>query len=329
MSKPLLFIVAFFLAVFLYPKATFAEIATVRDWIGLFQAGAGYAKTDTFPGCPGINPFEPLDIDCWVYTSSINPVCDRTPGPVPRLDRQADPCTFNNLNPTPILNEPYVFRLFAYDAETIEGLIAESNQITYNGGSVSPPAPSANGRLYHVTGDLTIDNDIEVNIPGAIFVDGNLYINTDLLALPSSGGTSNPKAGIVFIVKGTIYIKRDVEKVNAFLIAHGKDASYEDDMGEDKIACLQRTHDIIPFCSAWNPVNSICEDDLVDIINQEYLTINGSVISLNSCLTPQFVRKKTDISGNIPAETINYDPKYLIIMKDIFSRDLKIWREIQ
>lgn len=57
------------------------------------------------------------------------------------------------------------------------------------------------------------------------------------------------------------------------------------------------------------------------------LVINGSVISLSSNYPPKFVRDRGDNSQ--PSEIINYQPKYLVILKDIFSKDLTIWREIK
>ncbi len=295
----------------LYPKFAFAEIATVRDWIGIFPDKLDdYRKTATLTSTPSAS-FP--DDHAWAYTSS----CTQTPGTVPQLSRNGTPvpCTFT-LNPAPIPDNCYMFRLFANDGSYSgnDAVIAEKRVCA--GTDTSPPPPAPVGKLYHIKGDLTVNSNITVNKTGAIFVDGNLYINTDLT-------NTNPKTGIVFVVQGSIYIRRDVETVNAFLISHGKDAS---------------SNDITPFCSAWNgtippnPDGSDCVDypdpPDPDAALRQYLIINGSVISLNATLSPQFVRRKV-IRDTNPSETINFEPKYVIILKDVFSRDLKIWREIQ
>lgn len=169
--------------------------------------------------------------------------------------------------------------------------------------------------LFNITGDLVIGGNISNNIK-VVFVDGNLYINHDIT-------NNSADKGLVFVVQGSIYINRSVTKVNAFLISHGK-----------RLDSSNKMVDTIPFCSAWNGVvpptpddgTTTCIDDPV-ASNQKQLIINGSVVSLNATLPPQFVRKYFVV--NQAAELINYEPKYLAIMKDAFSRDVKIWREIQ
>lgn len=159
---------------------------------------------------------------------------------------------------------------------------------------------SENDKLYWITSnpadpsnpDLIINADTPVLKNGVVFIDGDLYINSDLKK-------DTDTTGLVFVVQGKIYINPGVKTINAFMISY------------------------TGFCSAWN--GTTCADD--NPANQNHLTINGSVISLSSIVSPQFVRKKA--TPDIAAETINYQPKYLVILKDIFSRDLKIWKEVQ
>lgn len=296
-----------------FPKTSRAEIATVKDWVGLFDPEANtndYSKSGTITCSGG-------DGHCWVYTST----CSQTapaPGAVPKLLAGGSSCIQFNLSPTlaPTNNKTYVFRLMANNGTTSDALIS------YKTATFGSTTAIINGKLFHVTGDLKIDSDISVNETGVIFVDGNLFINTNLLAYPSGKTAPDPKKGIVFIVKGTIYIDRRVDTVNAFLISHGKDTG---------------NADILPFCSAWDdgtfpaPTHTpACLDfSETDKINRKQLTINGSVISLHPTIKPSFVRRYAIPAGTAEAEKIIYDPKYLTIMKDIFSRDLKIWREIQ
>lgn len=283
-----LIVVGLILSLFIFPKVSTAEIATVKDWIGLYRVGAGDLKTNTYTGCPSLDPVNKY---CWAYTSS----CTQTAGTVPQLARDGtpSPCSFA-LNPTPAPGISYVFRLYANNIESADALIAASALMLAAGtDSITPPPPLPSGKLYHIIGNLSLDHDITVNKTGVIFVDGNLYINTNL-------ENTNTKTGLVFIVQGTIYINPGVDTINAFMISYGG------------------------FCSAWSGLE--CKDNL-DSASQKQLTINGSVISLNPTIAPQFVRQKTTLTT--ASETINYQPKYLVILKDIFSRDLKIWQEVQ
>lgn len=170
------------------------------------------------------------------------------------------------------------------------------------GVSIKPVSTSVNpwhnDKLYWVDGNLTLEleSNITVNNTGVIFVDGDLFIN--------SNQTNNiSTTGLVFIVQGKIYVKPEVTEINAFMISFGG------------------------FCSAYQP--SLYPDNCQDLTDttQQQLVINGSVISLSRTETPQFVRQKT--TPTTAAETINYQPKYLVILKDIFARDLKIWQEVQ
>lgn len=154
-----------------------------------------------------------------------------------------------------------------------------------------------NNKLYWITGDLTLNHEINpIGVTGVIFVDGNLFIN-------KKQTTNSKTTGLVFIVRGKIYINPEVERVDAFMISYGG------------------------FCSAYQEPDPYTCQDVADSNQQKQLIINGSVISLNPTIAPQFVRQKTTLTT--AAETINYQPKYLVILKDIFSRDLKIWQEVQ
>lgn len=317
-----------------FPNKSKAEIATVKDWIGVFPFGSNdYSKAGTIPNCKGLDLADPLTPakPCWFYANS----CNQTFGSTPQLNNS---CTFT-LDPIPA-NGSYVFRLMAYDGATVDDLIAYKTAV-YNGTSTLPPPITANGKLYNIKGDLTINNDITVNETGVIFVDGNLYINTNLLAYPSNGTAPDPKKGIVFVVKGTIYIDRNVDTINAFLVSHGRVFSYVDD-SDKNIDCptrLTNGYDITPFCSAYDKtvLPAACADfSEASKSGRLRLAIQGSAISLNSCIRPSFTRQFAIPGATIaptpipqPAEVINFEPKYLVIMKDIFSRDLKIWREVQ
>lgn len=203
---------------------------------------------------------------------------------------------------------------------TING--TSSDPATQISGVLNPPAPTptpTTNMAFNVTGDQnTCNSDTPDNpaTPGnfdtnnlnfgsfskgtIIFVDGNLTIDKDL----TYATTANQ--GLVFIVNGAINITPSVRTINAVLITFGD------------------------FCSNYDPTKSPpwpspCSSSGGD--NQ--LTINGSVISLNYNKPPKFVRDLG--SGNVasPAEQVNYEPKYLVIFKDLLSSDQSYWSEIQ
>lgn len=189
---------------------------------------------------------------------------------------------------------------------SLNGVLSSSNKINVN---------HPDGSLYHIVGNLNIlkknnnvsdiTNDIVGDKVGVIFVDG------DLLFAPQGNKLeyNHDQGGLVFIVKGTIFINKDVTQVDAFLIAHGG------------------------FCSTStgvltsNPSTISCNPPSTSSLQ---LVINGSVIFLKTGTEarPKFHRETRSQQNVPPAEVINYQPKFLVILKDIFSRDQSIWSEI-
>ena len=77
-----------------------------------------------------------------------------------------------------------------------------------------------------------------------------------------------------------------------------------------------------------NPPVTTCIKNNIDVgASTNALTINGSLISLKEG-SIVFCRKLTD-DFLWPAEKINQEPKYLVILKDLFSDTLQKWSEIQ
>lgn len=156
-------------------------------------------------------------------------------------------------------------------------------------------------QIDHVTGNLTLTGNITGGRTRVILVDGNLLIDTFTLQLATQTATN----GLVFLVKGNTYLRGSLinpSTINAFLISYGQ------------------------FCDYSDPIGTACP--LTTVTGSKKLTINGSVIYLNSDGSqPKFVRGNAN--NTEPAEEINYQPKYLVILKDIFAKDLSIWREIQ
>lgn len=156
--------------------------------------------------------------------------------------------------------------------------------------------------LLHVAGNLDIDNSnlFPTKIapaPVVIFVDGNLNINKNI-----SYGSTSDLQGLAFVVKGNINVDPTVTSINAMMITFDQ------------------------FCSAVNASGS-CN---ATVTSNNQLTINGSVISLatDSARQPKFVRNLASGNDTTPAEKVVYQPKYMVLFKDIFSRDLLIWNEL-
>lgn len=326
-----------------YSKSAQAEIATAKDWIGLFPVGAADGKTNTVAG------------HMWVYANS----CTQTAGANPKLtDPTGCPFAFSS---TPTSGN-YEFRLYANDQETTDALIAKSNTISPNASStpgpavncptqtayprvqdglitassisdnfsnsnancvLGSPAPFAPFKIptyddlkslyytqskatnkstittlstisdqyiYYRAGDLTV-NGLSGTATAVVFVDGNLNLGGDL----NSAATN-----VVFVVKGNIIIAPAVTTINAVLISQGI------------------------IYTAGSPS---CNTNSVTTTSP--LTINGSLISLNTIDNVPIKFCRTLGSGNSPAEIIINQPKYLVILRNILSDTYQKWSEIQ
>lgn len=180
---------------------------------------------------------------------------------------------------------------------------ANKTTLTGNQDEGNIPLTGTNNRLYYITGNLTLNNKPSGNNTGIIFIDGNLLIKTPNKKFDFGDNYS----GIVFVVQGNVYIDQGMgggasKSLDAFFITFGQ------------------------FCSASTGDSATTATCQPSGTTAPQLIINGSIISLGTS-TPQFVRSLTNNTN--PAEIINFQPKYLVILKDIFARDLKIWKEIQ
>lgn len=287
MLHKILLLIAFitiFLSLIFSPKASKAEIATVRDWIGFFPAGTSNTSTCGITGTTSCDSKAGAFRNTWAYTNS----CTQTPGATPRL---ADPtgCSFT-LTPPPTSGS-FEFRMYANNQETPDALIATSKTITATAGPTPTPTPTVN-KLYYITGDLIINSNITINETGIIFVGGNFTIDTNLTHTGSN-------AGLVFIVKGDVVISPSVTRIDAVIMSSG------------------RIYDAGSGCSHSLPVSA------------SQLVINGSLISLDNNNKIEFCRSLGANNTTTPAEKINQQPKYLVILRDLYSDTLQKWSEIQ
>lgn len=162
--------------------------------------------------------------------------------------------------------------------------------------------------IYHVAGNLNIEGNNDGDGTGVVFVDGNLNFNGNY-CYGATGATATGTAddcsaatspagliGAVYIVKGDINIASNVTRIDAVLIAEG--TIYTE--GAE--------------CSKSSPPAG------------SPLTINGSLISLNPLKPPVFCRTLLDNSQ--PAEKINHQVKYLVILRNLISDTYQKWSEI-
>lgn len=152
---------------------------------------------------------------------------------------------------------------------------------------------SSSDHLYYVNGNLNINSNIPGSQTGVIFVEGNLTINPSSKKLKTGNST-----GLVFIVKGNVYIDPSVTEIDAIIISSG---------------------------NIYTAGTTTCETSTVPVT--QALTVNGSLITIGETSKVVFCRK-IDSAIAEPAEIINHQPKYFVILRNIYSDTLQRWSEI-
>jgi len=127
-----------------------------------------------------------------------------------------------------------------------------------------------------------------------IFVDNHLYIDSNL----NYGGETY---GIVFIVKGDIYITPSVTNINAVLVSEGN---------------IYTAYDV----SDGNATNSVT--------GVSPLNINGSLLSITSTAGEKIYFNRSLNDNSVPAELVKFQPKYLVILRGLTTQPFSIQREI-
>ncbi len=163
------------------------------------------------------------------------------------------------------------------------------------------PGDFKNDGIHIIKGDLNIQKSPNGSGTQVIFVDGNdpdqkgqLTINKNIIFHSSDGG-----GGLVFVVRDDVLIDKDVTQIDAVIISSGK------------------------IYTAIEKDQSSCQTSNTQA---NTLVINGSLISLNADNPAIFCRKLAD--NNNPAEIINAQPKYLVILRDLMSDTYQKWSEI-
>lgn len=168
--------------------------------------------------------------------------------------------------------------------------------------------------LVYINGDLGINNTIAGSTTAVVFVKGDLSFASPMTQFTYGDANS----GIVFIVRGDVYIDPAVNRIDAIIISAGK-----------------------IYTAATYP--STCDHNLPVSTNQ--LVIYGSLISIykdstqvSGCSTatpypascPMIEFCRTLSAGNTaPSELIHHQVKYLVLLRSILSDTLQRWSEIQ
>lgn len=161
------------------------------------------------------------------------------------------------------------------------------------------PLTTGSDHLYHISGNLTISANISGNQTGIIFVDGNLIIGP-LTGNQLTYGTSY--SGLVLVVGGDVLIDVSIERIDAVIISQGT------------------------ICTASEGSPPACPAGPTTAASVPQLEVNGSLINLDAQKPIRFRRVLSDNSQ--PAELITAQPKYLAILRDLFSEPLQKWSEI-
>lgn len=155
--------------------------------------------------------------------------------------------------------------------------------------------------VYYITGNFTLSGNPTGTKTYVVFIDHDLNINKDYIYDSSTSGT-------VFIVQGNVNIDPLVTRIDAVIIAGGT------------------IYTAGANCSSTNKISS----------NQ--LVVNGSLIALTDTAdtntpTPprtgnppiQFCRILSN--NTAPAELINHQVKYLVILRNLMSDTVQKWSE--
>lgn len=148
--------------------------------------------------------------------------------------------------------------------------------------------------VVNIGGKLRIKEPVGGNKTAVIFVNDRLDIESSLVY---GNGTS----GLVFIVKGDIYINKSVQRIDAVLVSEGK------------------------ICTAYDSAIDSCTP--VGVTPQ--LVVNGSIISIGKNVVNPIVFGRNLADNSVAsAEVINQQAKYLIILKGLFTTSYTNQREV-
>lgn len=346
------------------PGHSTAEIATTRDWIGLFAQSAGDTKGEALPTTP--NAVFP-DGHAWLYTST----CSQTvPGAnnVPKLSSEASACAFT---PTPLPETgTYEYRMYANDKEGPEALLAKSRTVApspspmpsgavgtcpvqntnprVRDGLISTPAISNN--FGNPTGTCIIsDKAAFASFINYAYLESLFYTQskapksdsaaTDKEGLSAALGTGNS----IVRLTGNLRMNGNVTASGTHIVFVKGNLTFASPMtsftygdrtsglvfivnGDVIIEPTVRNIDavIIAAGTIYTAGNG-CSN--TSPVLTEPLAINGSLVNLDASKPIKFCRKLP--TNEEAAEKINQEPKYLVILRNLLSETLQKWSEVQ
>jgi hypothetical protein len=177
-----------------------------------------------------------------------------------------------------------------YDRSTLSATVKPAPLSSLSIGELNSYLTQPDSLLY-VSSNLTLSGTASGTGSAVIFVQGNLNINNDFIY-------NNNTGGIVFVVSGNIYIYSSANRVDAFLVAGGNIYTGSPNGGN----CTNNSQ-------AFTPAGA----------GMQQLVVNGSLISVNpSTLQTIFFCRKLGNNNN-PAEQINYQTKYSVVLQNLMS----------
>ncbi len=178
----------------------------------------------------------------------------------------------------------------------IGALWNNGNGLTYSA-TYSLQYYSSNTGNTTVTGLIGTINNAKTTV---VFVNGNLNITGNIVYAGNDGtGALGNNTGLVFIVKGDVFIQDNVTDVNAAIVSYGT------------------------ICSAavGGAANPSCPTTYNTVLPT--LRIYGSLSSMTASKPIKFLRNTSDVF-TIPGEIVLSQPKFFYILKNIFADNLII-----
>lgn len=174
--------------------------------------------------------------------------------------------------------------------------------------NISPVTNADDGKVYNYTAaDVEINGVFNYHGTAVIFIEHNLHIKNAIFAQSPSTLQNSAAEGLVLVVGGDVFIDKTIAQINAIIISSGYIYTAAD----------TSTTPSTP-CSHTSPVS-----------DTTVLTVNGSLISLDANKGIEFCRTLGASNSTAPAEVINIQPKYLVILRNLFADTLQKWSEIQ
>ncbi|MEK7617488.1 MAG: hypothetical protein AAB414_05575 [Patescibacteria group bacterium] len=190
----------------------------------------------------------------------------------------------------------------------------QKNPASVNKVPVSDSATQANlnatqDSVYLISGDLNLTGNLTASGMQVVFVDGKLNIGP-IIGNQFTYGSSAAGNAVVFIVQGDVNIDSTISKIDAVIISAGNIYTASTVSGGTAITCASNSVTTAPAL----------------IINGSLISINPDTVSSSSHII--FCRDLQGLNSTTAAETINNQPKYLVLLRNLLSDTLQKWTEV-